>query len=52
MVYEGPGVVSRIRKELGEVMVQNGHHKTDDVIGLDHETIYWKKRMERVKEAS
>ena len=48
MVYEGPGVVSRIRKELAELMAENGQKNLDDVVGLDHEEIFWKHRMERI----
>lgn len=48
MVYEGPGVVSRIRKELAELMAQNGQKSLDDVVGLDHEEIFWRRRMERI----
>ena len=47
MVYEGPGLVSRIRKELSELMMENGQRRIDDVVGLCHEEIYWKKRMTR-----
>ena len=51
MVYEGPGVVSRIRSELADLMVQNGHRRVEDVVGLDHEDLYWRKREERMKAA-
>jgi len=50
MVYNGPGVVSRIRAELAEIMVENGHKSVEDVVGLDHEVIYWEKRMERTRQ--
>jgi len=33
MVYEGQGVVSRIRKELAELMVENGR-RCKDVVWL------------------
>ena len=49
MVYEGLGVVSRIRSELADLMVQNGHRRLEDVIGSDHEDIYWRKREERMR---
>ena len=49
MVYEGPGLVSRIRKELAEIMVENGLKCVDEVVGLDHEEIYWNKRLEKAK---
>lgn len=51
MVYEGPGCVSKIRSELADLMVQNGHRRLEDVVGLDHEDIYWRKREERMKAA-
>lgn len=47
MVYEGPGLVSRIRKELSELMKENGQSRIEDVVGLDHEEIYWRKRLDR-----
>jgi len=50
MVYGGPGLVSRIRKELAEVMLENGQKRVEDVIGLDHDDIYWEKRLERTRE--
>lgn len=50
MVYEGPGVVSRIRKDLAELMLQNGQTSIKDVVGIDHEDIYWAKRMKRIEE--
>ena len=49
LVYEGPGVVSRIRKELAELMLQNGQRRLEDVVGLDHVDLYWKKREERMQ---
>lgn len=51
MVYEGPGVVSRIRKELSELMAQNGQKSIEDVVGIDHEDIYWTKRLSRLDAA-
>ena len=49
MIYNGPGVISRIRSELIELMAQNGQRCMEDVVGLDHEKIYWEKRQARVK---
>mmetsp|Transcript_25336 Transcript_25336/g.37313 ORF Transcript_25336/g.37313 Transcript_25336/m.37313 type:complete len:505 (+) Transcript_25336:136-1650(+) len=49
MVYEGPGLVSRVRHELECIMCENGHGCMEDMVGLDHEEIYWKKREERMK---
>ena len=50
LVYGGPGLVSRIRHELAEIMLQNGQRRIQDVIGLDHEDLYWKNREERLME--
>eukprot|EP00986_Skeletonema_menzelii_P001990 scaffold547_cov143-Skeletonema_menzelii.AAC.12 len=49
MVYEGPGVVSRIRKELADLLAENGYKNVEDVVGADCEDIYWRKAEERVK---
>jgi len=49
MVYNGVGSVSRVRKELAEVMKMHGFTNVHDVIGLDHSDIYWKKKLERAK---
>jgi dihydroorotate dehydrogenase len=51
MVYKGPGVVSRIRKELAELMLQNGQRSIDDVVGMDHDDIFWRKREEHAERA-
>jgi len=50
LVYGGPGLVSRIRGELAEIMEENGQRCMGDVVGLDHEGIYWEKRLERTRE--
>mmetsp|Transcript_22500 Transcript_22500/g.27582 ORF Transcript_22500/g.27582 Transcript_22500/m.27582 type:complete len:468 (-) Transcript_22500:311-1714(-) len=50
MTYQGPGLVSRIRKELSEIMRQNGQHDVTDVIGLDHDEIFWEKKLKRAME--
>eukprot|EP00956_Cyclotella_meneghiniana_P008685 scaffold11862_cov74-Cyclotella_meneghiniana.AAC.5 len=49
MVYEGPGLISRIRNELAEIVADNGHKSVEEVVGSDNEEIYWRKREERVK---
>ena len=49
MVYEGPGLIGRIRKELAEIVEENGHKSVEDVVGIDCEEIYWRKREEMVK---
>lgn len=47
MVFKGPGMVSRIRHELADIMIQNGKRSIDDVIGCDHEEIFWRRREEQ-----
>jgi len=49
MIYEGPGVVSRIRKELADILVENGYINVEDVVGADLEDVYWNRLEERVK---
>ena len=49
MVYHGPGVVSSIQKELVDIMVTNGHRDVEDVNGLDHDDIYWNRKLEKMK---
>ena len=46
MIYKGPGVVSQIRHELAQLMIQNGKRNIKDVIGMDHEGIFWRRREE------
>lgn len=47
MVYRGPGMVSKIRHELAQIMVENGQRSLQDVIGLDHEDLFWSLRQKR-----
>ena len=49
MVYKGPGVVSRIRKELADIIVKNGYKSVDEVVGSSVVDIYWSRREERVQ---
>lgn len=49
MVYEGPGLVSRIRKELADIILENGHKSVEDVVGAEHEDIYWNIREETTR---
>ena len=49
MVYEGPGLVSRVRKELADILAENGYKSVEDAVGADHEDIYWDRREERVR---
>eukprot|EP00980_Cylindrotheca_fusiformis_P021226 scaffold8161_cov111-Cylindrotheca_fusiformis.AAC.3 len=49
MVYRGPGMVSKIRDELAEIMIQNGHRSLEDVVGSEHSELFWKLRERRIK---
>ena len=45
LVYGGPGLVSRIRDDVARLMLENGQRDLqNDVVGLDHEQIFWKKQ--------
>lgn len=48
-LYEGPGVVSRIRKELADELAENGYKSVEVVVGADCEEIYWERIEERVR---
>ena len=47
MIYEGPGMVSKIRDELAGLMIENGQRDLqNDVIGADHdEFVHRRKRV-------
>jgi len=49
LTYEGPGVVSRIRSELNEIMIERGHRSVEDIIGIDHDDLYWTKLAQKRK---
>jgi dihydroorotate dehydrogenase len=49
MVVQGPGLVSKIRHELAQQLRENGFRSIDQVIGLDHEGLYWQRRFRAVK---
>jgi dihydroorotate dehydrogenase len=45
LVYGGPGLVSRIRDDVAKLMIENGQRDLqNDVVGIDHEQIFWKKQ--------
>ncbi len=48
MVYEGPGMVSRLRQDLAQLLKENGYRSIDQVIGLDHEELYWQRRFQAI----
>jgi len=48
MVYGGAGAISRIRKELAEVLIQHGHRSVEDAVGSDHADMYWKRQQSKM----
>jgi len=45
MIYEGPGMVSKIRDEVAELMVQNGQQNLQtEVIGIDHDDLVFRRK--------
>jgi len=52
LVYQGPGVVSRIRQELAErVLTLHGQATgIQDVVGLDHDALVWERRQAKVQD--
>ena len=48
MIYKGPGMVSKIRDEVAELMLQNGQRDLQkDVIGIDHDDLFWKRQQQQ-----
>ena len=48
MIYEGPGVVSRMRHELARLLRQEGFRSVEEAVGHNHEELYWKKRQSQL----
>jgi dihydroorotate dehydrogenase len=46
MVYQGPGMISMIRHELAQYMLDNGQRHIQEVIGVDHADLFWKRRQQ------
>eukprot|EP00934_Nitzschia_sp_Nitz4_P007129 Nitzschia sp. Nitz4//scaffold63_size106090//46229//49405//NITZ4_004390-RA/size106090-processed-gene-0.125-mRNA-1//1//CDS//3329555975//7119//frame0 len=49
MVYEGPGLVSRLRDEVAQLVRDNGYRRLDQVVGSDHEALHWKRQQSLAK---
>jgi dihydroorotate dehydrogenase len=47
MVYQGPGLVSKLRHDLATLLLQNGHRRLQDVVGIQHEDLYWQKKRNK-----
>jgi dihydroorotate dehydrogenase len=48
MVVQGPGLVSTLRHDLAQILKENGYRSLDQVVGLDHEELYWRRRFQAV----
>lgn len=48
LAYEGAGVVTRIRHDLAKLVREEGFSSVEDVVGYDHEELYWKKKQEKL----
>ena len=46
MVIQGPGTVSKLRHEVAVLLKENGVRSIEEMIGLDHEDLYWKRRYQ------
>ena len=45
MIYEGPGMVSKIRDEVAELMLQNGQRDLQaELVGVDHDDLIFRKK--------
>ena len=49
LVYKGPGMESRIRKNLVDLLAKNRYRSVEDVVGADRKDIYWRRREESVR---
>jgi len=48
MIYEGPGMVSKIRDEVAELMLQNGQRDLQaEVVGVDHDDLIFRKKRQQ-----
>jgi dihydroorotate dehydrogenase len=52
LVYEGPGLVSKLRHDLAKLLLEQGHRRLDEVIGSDHAEIHWRKQQQKARLAT
>ena len=50
LALEGPGVVSRMRHDLAALMRQEGFKTVMEIVGYDHEEMYWKKQQLKMEQ--
>jgi dihydroorotate dehydrogenase len=48
MVYQGPGMVSRLRRDLAQAVLDEGVRSAEELVGMDHEDLYWARQQEKV----
>jgi dihydroorotate dehydrogenase len=48
MVYQGPGMVSKIRRDLAQAVIDEGVRSAEELIGMDHEDLYWSRQQEKM----
>ena len=50
MIYEGPGMISKIRDEVAELMLQNGQRDLQsEVIGVEHDDLLFERKRQSQK---
>jgi dihydroorotate dehydrogenase len=47
MVYQGPGLIAKIRTELAQAVLDEGKRSVEELIGMDHEELYWQRQEDR-----
>lgn len=47
MVYEGPGLIARMRSDLAQAVLDEGKRSAEELIGMDHEELYWQRQEDK-----
>jgi imidazole glycerol phosphate synthase subunit HisF len=47
MVYQGPGLIAKMRTELAQAVLDEGKRSVKELIGMDHEELYWQRQEDR-----
>ena len=45
LAFEGPGIVTTIRRDLAALLKQAGFRSVQDVVGYSHEELYWTRKQ-------
>jgi dihydroorotate dehydrogenase len=48
LAFEGPGVVTTLRHDLACLLKQGGFRSVQDVVGYNHEELYWKRKQQEL----